>query len=126
MTQKKLTLSNNDIRTSLANSNPASASVFNLRIFSWNIHWQCGSDYIKGCCAKALQKFQDLVKVTQSDIALAIELEVDSDHPFDIVFSAPFFKEGKCTQVNGTYPAPSPSPSSSGDTLALLFSPTYS
>ena len=32
-----------------------------LSALSWNIHWQCGSDHLKGCRTVATQKFAELV-----------------------------------------------------------------
>ena len=40
-------------------SAPAPAGT--LSALSWNIHWQCGSDHLKGCRTVAAQKFAELV-----------------------------------------------------------------
>lgn len=56
-----------------------------ILILSWNVHWQCGSDYIKGCRANATERFIQLQQETRADVVLAVELEATDTQPVDLV-----------------------------------------
>jgi hypothetical protein len=56
-----------------------------LNIFSWNVHWQCGSDHIPGCRAVAVDNFLSLTASTGADVAIAIEIESSSCETIDFL-----------------------------------------
>ena len=96
------------------------ASELPLRILSWNVHWQCGSDHIPGCRAAATQRFVDLARTADASIVLSVELEQTSSTPVDL----PSHGLGsKWAAVNGSC-APLP-PATTGDACALNFAPGY-
>ena len=98
--------------TSVAVSTTPGGSTFELPILSWNVHWQQGSDFIKGGRAAALTKLAQLVQQSGSSITAAIELETTSTEP--VARNWPGWE-----QVNGSCP-PLPG-KKTGDTLLLAF-----
>ena len=54
-------------------------SLVQLDILSWNVHWQCGSNYIKGCQANATQRFIELQQKVKADV-VAGENTTSTDH----------------------------------------------
>lgn len=62
----------------------APIASINLPVFSWNVHWQCGSDHIKGCQTAAAKRLTSLARANNAQIVAAIELEVTSDTPIDL------------------------------------------
>ena len=100
-----------------------------LSVLSWNTHWQCGSDYIKGCRAAAATRLAALAKANLpapglgvARAVVSIEIEATSSTPID--FSATGL-EGRwwvgpcvltCVCVRPSAPLPpAPSSDSSGD-----------
>lgn len=90
-----------------------------LPVLSWNVHWQCGSDYVVGCRTFATKKFLDLMAKTAPDVAVIIELEADSNNPVNLVGDGAL---PGWNQVNGSCHGRL---SSSGDALALLLHESY-
>jgi len=109
-----------------------------LRVLSWNVHWQCGSDYLPGCRAAAAQRYADLARrfgggggdggssstAAAADVVVAIELEASSDTPVNLPRQDPagFFGSG-WSQVNGS--CPGAQAGATGDAVAMLFGPGY-
>ena len=94
-----------------------------LRVLSWNVHWQCGSNFLPGCREAATRRFAELARDfngrgTVADAVVAIELEATSDSPADL--ASGFFSGW--TQVNGSCPG---SAGATGDAAALLLAPSY-
>ena len=101
---------------------------FAAALCRWNVHWQCGSNYIKGCREAATQALNKLVNehmpsdeaVSKSPhglgrVMVSVELEETSWQPLNL---AQHGLPGSWAQVNGSCP-PTP-PSTTGDALALL------
>jgi hypothetical protein len=114
-----------------------------MRLFSWNIHWQvraqlahtnettgltrwyywqCGSDYVKGGCRDySTNTFVDLVKSSNADVAVAIELESTSDTSVDFL-ALPGSPLKGWSQISGSCPG---APGHTGDANALLLDSGY-
>lgn len=92
--------------------------VVNVNVFSWNVHWQCGSNYLPGCREYALERYVDLTLASAASIAVSIELESNSTTPLDLD-STKRLKGWK--MVPGSC-SPTP-PSATGDALMLAIDP---
>jgi hypothetical protein len=88
-------------------------------VFSWNVHWQCGSDFLRGCRAFAAERFVNLTRAVRASIAVAIELESNSTTP--LALDAPGRLEGWQTVAGSCAPTP---PSATGDALMLAIDPS--
>lgn len=89
-----------------------------LRLLSWNVHWQCGSDHIKGCRDAAAARLAELARGAGAGVVAAIELEADSETPLDLTLRG---LQG-WSQVNGSCPGAA---GRTGDALALAVAPGY-
>jgi hypothetical protein len=62
----------------------AGSPPLSLTVFSWNVHWQCGSNRIPGCRAAATQKLVELSREHAADLIVAAELEHNASAPVDL------------------------------------------
>merc|ERR1712166_1111199 len=95
------------------------AGSFPLRILSWNVHWQCGSDHIPDCRARAIQRFVALAAQHHASMVVSIELEANDTTPIDL----PSHGLTGWVQYNGS--CPGPSPTQSGDVAAVTLAPGF-
>jgi hypothetical protein len=86
-------------------------AVWNL--LSWNVHWQCGSDYIPECRANATSRIAELASEFAADVVVAVKLEVSQSQPTDLRRSLGV----GWTQINGSCPG---NETNGGDAMALL------
>jgi len=84
-----------------------------VAVLSWNVHWQCGSNYIHGCQANATARFLQLAEERKANIVVAIELEATSSTPVDLPSHG--FGSG-WTAVNGSCPGAA---GKTGDALSI-------
>ena len=93
-------------------------SSVQLNILSWNVHWQCGSNFIKGCRANATQRIIAMQQQVKADVVVAVELEQTDTTPVDLVAAGMGVHweqiSGSCAAVDG----------GSGDAIALMFDTT--
>jgi len=97
----------------------SAASDSNLRIMSWNVHWQCGSDHIQGCRADAIKRFVTLAHDNAVNVLVSVELEANGTTPINL----PTQGLHGWSQVNGSC-AP-PTPEQSGDVAAVSLAPGF-
>jgi len=95
------------------------AGSFPLRILSWNVHWQCGSDHIPDCRARAIQRFVALAAQHHASMVVSIELEANDTTPIDL----PSHGLTGWVQYNGS--CPGPSSTQSGDVAAVSLAPGF-
>jgi hypothetical protein len=81
-----------------------------VSVLSWNIHWQQGSDHIKGGREAAREALLKLAHSTNASITVAIELEANSTEPVELAWPG-------WTQINGS--CPSVLAGKTGDALLL-------
>ena len=109
---------------------PATSATVPLSIVSWNTHWQCGSDYIKGCRANATGVLLALAKRFDADVVVSIEIEATSATPVALTSASraptipptlPAAKSANATtgwtQIDGSCPGIN---GATGDAMALL------
>ena len=108
-----LTVIPESLNTPVTNSGALTTSLF-----SWNVHWQCGSDHLPGCRAFAAARFVNLTRSTHASIAVAIELESNSTTP--LALDSPGLLEGWQTVAGSCSPT---APAATGDALMLAIDP---
>jgi hypothetical protein len=89
-----------------------------VRVLSWNVHWQCGSDHLPGCRAAATAKLVALAKEHSVGIVVAVELEHNDTAPVDLPSRGLPADYPPWMQMNGSCPGAGKAP---GDALALAF-----
>ena len=114
----------------LLSETKSTSATLPLSIVSWNTHWQCGSDYIKGCRANATGVLIALAKQFDADVVVSIEIEASSSTPVALTSASsaptipptlPAAKSANAatgwTQINGSCPGLN---GATGDAMALL------
>jgi len=98
------------------------APVLEVTLFTWNVHWQCGSDFIQGCRETAVSRFKALLNESTADIAVAIEIESSGNSSETLDFTTAGSPLAQWNQVNGSCPGANGQP---GDVVALLIQPHF-
>ena len=91
----------------------------NWGVFSWNVHWQCGSNYISGCREAATKQLLQLAHEQNANVVVAVELEVSESQPIDLRSHG---LASGWAQINGSC---SSHETSGGDAMALALGPGF-
>jgi hypothetical protein len=91
-------------------------TAVNFNILSWNVHWQCGSNFIKDCRDAATKTLVDHATTYNADVIVAVELEETSSTAIDLPSHGLDTDQEHWTQVNGSCVG---APGKTGDAIAL-------
>jgi len=105
----------------------AAASTSAWPILSWNTHWQCGSDHVKGCRASATASLLALANSSRAAVVVSIELETSDTLSVDVRKAPPALNpsgwvNSGWSRVAGSCPAVG---RGSGDALSLNLAPGF-